>query len=552
MEKNKGMTQKAKTAWGGLSTPLKILIPTVAAVLLVVVAFLLVSSTQTDYEVLQTGLSPDEAAEATKILGDLGVDYQVEGVSSVTINVPSGSRSQVLLSMQQEGFPMSDTATYDMYTQYASGMGVTDQDKMVFEGFADEQRLSYIISQMDKIETASVMISYAQQSQFALSGNELPAQASVLLTLEPNETLSDSEADAIRSTVMTSVPGLLAENITIADNNMRVYRMQGDISGESGSDMDARLALKQEHQELIKEQVYALLTPVFGAANVTVSANVELDFDKVSSTSVTYTPPGDADNMGIIVGLQQSAQRAGAESMSGGAVGFDSNGAAPFYPETLDGEEAPAYAYTQTINAELNEVHELIEEEQGEVTAVSVSIMLDADEAWEAELPNVTTLISNAIGIDPQYVSIMRTPFKVNEDYAAWLAENEELLAAEAAAAEAAANDNMMFYIIIGALALLLIALVILGIISNKRSKKKFDEELARLEQENAQNVATLTAMAEEENVRNKLDAGGAEGEEIPETPSKERLRKIQELAEENPDSVANLLRNWLSDDSFM
>ena len=76
-EKKSSFTTKAKEFWQGLSRTLRV-----------------------EYEVLQSGLSSAQAAEATTILGDLGIPYEVEGVSSVTIRVPRGTRSEVLLQMQ--------------------------------------------------------------------------------------------------------------------------------------------------------------------------------------------------------------------------------------------------------------------------------------------------------------------------------------------------------------------------------------------------------------------------------------------------------------------
>ena len=58
----------------------------------------------------------------------------------------------------------------------------------------------------------------------------------------------------------------------------------------------------------------------------------------------------------------EAAERAGVADMAEGVAGFDANGAAPFYPEDLTGDTAPAYSYSQQLNAEVNEVREQIEQ----------------------------------------------------------------------------------------------------------------------------------------------------------------------------------------------
>lgn len=537
-EKKPTIVQRGQSIWKGLNKPVQIAIIAVLAVLLIIIVYLAATAGRVEYEVLQMGLTPKEASDATAILTDLGVDYTVEGVNSITIRVPKGTRSKVMLQLQSEGFPTSGEDLYDFYINNASGMGVTDQDKRVYEYYAMEQRLAYLIKQMEKVQDAGVMITLPQSSQFALSSNEQEAQASAVLTLARGEMLTDAEAEAIRSIILTAIPGLEKENITISDTNMHVYEPL-DASGGGGVHAADQIALKQQHQQLIQDQVYNFLNPVFGTGNVVVSASVELDFDKKSTQSVTYTPPGDADNMGIIVSLQQAAERAGVGELAEGVAGFDANGAAPFYPEDVAGDTAPIYSYSQQLNAEVNEVREQIEEAQGKVTGLSVSIMIDADEGLDDELDNIRSLVANGLGVEQKYISIMRTSFKVNEDYQLMLQEQE---AAEAAASDAQGRvERQAFLLAAGLVALgLLIALILMAVQGRKR-RLAYEAELARLEEESHMAEAEQ-ALDEAASLRDLL----AEPED---SVSALRLRDIQELAEEKPDVVAQLLRNWLTDD---
>lgn len=537
-EKKQTMVQRGQSLWKGLSKPLQIAIIAVLAVLLVVIVYLVVTAGRVEYEVLQMGLTPQEASEATAILTDLGIDYTVEGVNSITIRVPKGKRSQVMLQLQGEGFPASGEDLYNFYIDNASGMGVTDQDKRVYERYAMEQRLAYLIKQMEKVEDAGVMVTLAQASQFALSDNEQVAQASVVLTLSRGETLTEAEAEAVRSIILTAVPGLESANITITDTNMHVYEPL-DAAGGGGMRAADQIALKQQHQQLIQEQVYNFLNPVFGTGNVVVSASVDLDFDKKSTQTVTYSPPGDADNMGIIVSLQQAAERAGVAEMAEGVAGFDANGAAPFYPENLEGDTAPAYNYSQQLNAEVNEVREQIEEAQGKVTGLSVSIMIDADDGLDEELENIRSLVANGLGVEVKYISILRTSFKVNEDYQLMLDEQEA--AAAAAVDEEGQVRRQAFLLAAGLVALgLLIWLIVVATQARKR-RQAYEAELARIEEERRLAEAEQ-AMDDAAGIRERL----AEPED---SISALRLRDIQELADEKPDVVAQLLRNWLTDD---
>ncbi|MEA5058879.1 MAG: flagellar M-ring protein FliF [Clostridia bacterium] len=535
-EKKPTLAQRAISFWNSLNRALRIAIAAVLGLLLVLIIYLLATAGRVEYEVLQMGLTSKEAANATAILGDLGIPYTVEGISSVTIRVPRGTRSQVMLQLQSEGYPASDADLYKFYTENASGMGVTDQDKRVYDRFATEQRLAYLIRQMEKVQDAGVMVTLPQTSQFALSENNQNAQASVVLSLEPGVTLTDTEAEAVRSLVVTAVAGLQPENVTITDTNLHVYE-QPNAEGVGGVYVADQIALKQQHQQLIQDQVYNFLNPVFGTGNVVVSASVDLDFDKKSIQTVTYSPPGDADNMGIIVSLQQAAERAGVTEMAEGVAGFDANGAAPFYPETVEGDTAPVYSYSQQLNAEVNEVRQQIEEAQGKVTGLSVSIMIDADEGLDEELENVRSLVANGLGVDAKYISILRTSFKVNEDYQKML---DEQAAADAALADAdGAVKRQAFAVAAGVVTLaLLVALIILAV-SSRRRRLGYEAELARIEEARE---AEVRQALEEATLRERIG-------EPDDSASLSRLKDIQKMASEKPDVVAQLLRNWLTDE---
>ena len=535
-EKKPTLPQKAKGFWQGLNMGVKIALAAALGLLIALLVYIIATAGRVEYEILQTGLSSSDAADATAILGDLGVDYQVDGVNNVTIYVPKGTRSQVLLQMQNEGFPVSDAELYDLYLENAMGMGSTDQDKRIIEQYSLEQRTAYLIKCMDKIKDASVVITLPQESQFALSDNGRPAQASVVLTLETGATLTPAEAEAVRSTVITAVPGLLAENVTITDSTMHIYEVP-DSAATGGIYAADQITLKQQHQQLIEEQIHNFLDPVFGSGNVVVSANVELDFDKRSTQSVTYAPPGDADNMGIIVSLQQAAERAGVADMAEGVAGFDANGAAPFYPEDVSGDTAPIYNYSQQLNAEVNEVREQIEEAQGKVVDMSVSIMIDADEGLDEELENIRALVANGLGVSPDYVSIMRRSFQINQEYEAMLAEQAAAEEAQAVAAEASDRRNIL--LAAGGAVLLLIIIIVIILINAGKRRRAYETQLAELEE---QRQLEAQRALEAANARETVG-------EPEDTVSVGRLKDIQSLAQEKPEVLAQLLRNWLTDD---
>lgn len=518
--------------WNGLSRLLKGVVIGGAALLLALGVYFAVQGSKVEYETLYVNLESSQAAECYTKLEELGYDVKIEGTG--TIKVLKGKADEARLKLQQEGFPQSGF-TYDLYAQ-GSSLGSTEADKKAYAQFQAEQNISYMLKRYDMIQDATVMVVMQSSSQFALSNNNTPSSATVVLTLKPGYTLSGAEADTLRNAVAASVAGLKAENVVLSDTNMKLYRAGEDEDYTTAT--SDRLSLVQKTQELIQSQVYNLLAPVFGSANVTVSANVKLDFDKKNTQTITYTPPGDAENMGIIVSMRQTAERMAENGTASGVVGFDANGASPWYPGMTDEADAPYYQYTQELNAELNEVREQIEEAQGDVTSMSVAVFIDAGDEWEEEIENVRSMVASAVGVDAEYINIMLTPFKVNEEYNTLL---EEQKAQEEAAA---ANSNAAFtqrLILIGAAVggVLLVAGTVFAVIGlRKRAARKAVE---REEQRKK----------EEEWQKQQLEMQETLAQETIEedTESTKRLNYIRDLADNSPEMIAQLLRNWLTDD---
>lgn len=524
--------------WKKLNRNLRIVIVVVLLAVIGVGIYFASTSSEVEYSILYTGMEAEESAEVYSILQEMGVDFHMEGTG--TVMVPSDKRDEIKLQLLNQGYPKTGL-DYSIFEK-ATGLGATDSDRQVYLQYQTEQNLAYMIRQMDKIKDATVMVTLAKTSTYALTNNSQPAQASVLLELEDGYTLTSAEAESIRASVVRAVAGLEPEYVTIADSSMHVYRYSGDASG-IGDSVSDQVGMTKEMQTLIQEQVYNLLSPVFGPENVTVAANVVLNFDKQSMSSVTYSPPGDEENLGIIVSMRQTAARVNDGDAASGVPGFDSNGASPGYVTDVSQIDDSYYEYTQELNAEINEVREQVEKARGNITKLSVSVVIDADESWDEALESVRSLISNAVGVDASNISLMRTNFIVNDRLEQILAEQQESAQQQQEAAGEAVNFQ---YILIGlVLAAALVVVIILMAMGQKKRKRMYEEEIRRREAEWENQISELAALEEAETdpllgaVGNLPDSSGA-------SPA---LTELRNMAMKDPQGIAQLLRNWLSED---
>lgn len=517
---------KVKDTWKEMDKNRRIAIIAALAVVIAAIGLSIYFLTRKDYVVLYSGMDATEAGEIYNTLKDGGTDVSLRG--SDTILVDAKKVDEIRLQLSAQGYPKSGL-NYDIF-EGASSFGTTDMEKQVYLKFQLEQNLSQTIKRLGKIQDATVMITLASESQFALSGqNSTPASASVVLDIAQGQSLSKDDAVAIRNLIAKSIPNLQNENITIVDSNMKMYTEEE----LDGTDINTeQLALQQQTKNNLEQQILNLLTPVFGQNRVSTSVNVVLNFDKRVTTSVTFEPPNEGEEQGLIVSLKELREVINGGEGADGAVGVDPNGGVTTYPTTEQGEDGTYYKTTREFNAEVNETKDQIEHARGKIEDLSISVILDGDEAAISNdvLTQVSDLVSKGIGVEPENVSVARMAFRGNQEQAEAVAAQNEMLQRQI-------TMKYVTYIIIAAIVLL--ALGAIGLIyflkkkKEKQLQQQLEEELAQPEMPSG-----IDLLADEDISIDDLTAKDSETTE-----------KIFKLVQNNPEAVAQLLRNWLDDE---
>ncbi len=493
-----------------------------------------------EYQVLYSGMESTEAGEVYTKLLDMGIDAKAR--PGGTIEVPKNTVEDARLKLSAEGYPKTGRIEYDIYKE-ATAFGMTDTDKKIFEKLQLQQDIATTINKMDKVQSATVLLTIAEENQFVLSNKtNTQSTAAVMLVLKAGQTLTNAEADAIRILVSKSVPSLLPEDVAITDDKMNIYT-SGSIDGEGIGSANEQLDLQTRVKNQLEQQIYNLLTPVFGTNNLSVSVNTILDFDKTATESITLTPPvDDAGNNGIVVALKETEERIiNAQGANGGEPGqVDNGGGVPVYPE-LDAAAGDSVYYnvTREVNQEVNQLIQQIDKAKGTIKELTATILINGDPTeLAAILPDVKTQVMTAIGIPidrQESITVSAMPFQQNID-------NQKLMEEEKAAAERAMQAQQMqqyiMYGIIGAIALIIVLMFL------RASKKKKAAEAAE--------AARLLAL-EQEQMRVDLVADGEidlnQPIEAPEERQNTTLEQIKAMIKKNPESVAQLLRNWLNED---
>lgn len=522
----------------------QILIIAVVALTIVILVILSQMANQVEYTTLFTGLSEEEAGTVMTALEEQGVDV-VAGPDG-TLMVPKDQAQQLRYSLSAAGIPGTDALDYSLYSENASSFGATDQDKDFYEQAQLQYNISQTINRMDKVQSSTVLLAIAEQSPYVLSGEE-PAvsSASILITLRNADVpLTQAEVNSIRDITAKAVPSLTADEIAIVDQNMRSYGTESEE--DASSSIEAQFQLQQQVAEKLQQQIITLLTPVFGPDNISANVNVILDFDKTTTNSLTLSPPtNDAENMGIVTSMRQTAERLqGVDQVAEGEPGLDPNGGTLTYQviDNLAGDSTYYSAVTE-VNAEVNEVSQQIEEAQGDITDISCTVILNGGDALTDILPEVRSQVATAIGVPLNSITVSAMPFEANALYEQQMQELQE--AQRQAEMRQFVQSLIVPLLIVGGI--VAAALIIVNYLRKRRKEQEQEEQWRLWEQQEAE----TRARAEEE-AGQFVDV--VADEEIDPTDllkeKNEALHNVRKLVDEDSAAIAQLLRNWLSDNA--
>ncbi len=508
----------------GKRTRLIVLVTLIFAIIIIVSVVL----NQKTYTVLYSGMQRADTAQVLNMLAEMGVDAKADGDDTVLV---TGTEVETLrLQLAAQGYPSSGL-NYDIY-QSASGLGVTDSEKKVWYQYQLQENLRKTITQMEKVEAAVVNIDLAESSSYVLSNKNEVSTASIMLTLKQGQKLGNTEVTAIAELVSKSVSGLDIENVRIVDSQMNLYSIGTETDLDSA---DSQLGLQNNVKQQLQQQVINLLAPVFGKNNVLAEVSVKLNFDRTVSESIEYKAPEGREE-GLVVSMKELVE-AITNNTEGGIAGIDANGNASQYLGTIGAEgDALYYNLSREINFEIDQTTTQIEKAKGQIESLSVSVILNSENTGNYT-DEVKQLVSTATGAATNSITVEMLPFadpdsSMTEQAASSLDIQQKMITSVQSG-----QTMRMVILVIGGLIVLIFIFAIIKMLMPKK------EEFAT-ETEGFEFIADEEIIPDPESQDSDIKSReiNFEGED-------DNLSVLKEYVNKNPESVANMLRNWLNDD---
>jgi len=505
----------------------------VLSVVIIVLAIVIISlMTRTNWVVLSGTGDAQSTAVIYGALEDMGIPNRVV---NNRIEVPEERLGEVQMRLREQGLLGSTLFNTDLLDQ-ATGFGITDNHarELYDRQTADEIRIAII--QVPKIQSALVILKSGDTSVFRVATNTKQASASVMLTLRPGERLTNADAQAIGEIVRTAIPGIEYQNITISDNDLNVFK-----PGDAGLDLDEvaekRIVLRDKITEQLRDNIEVLLSPVYGLPNIQVQPNVKLNFDRVVQEKVEFDPPIPGEVEGILRSQEELYERSRGWRDAEGIPGTDSNNMGTVeYPFGPFDDRDDYFRHVLGSNWEINETRTMIEREQGVIESLSISVLINAEiEGVEGDYTEeVRDLVSKGIGVAPGNISVQHIPFtfvdtSLQEMFDAWEAE------------QAARRNRELFETILMYVVILLLGVMVMMLVRTviKAVQPPPEPEPVLI----AAGPDGIDFLVGDE------DAEGKEFEDIDLHAKSPGLEQIERFIDKDSAAVAQLLKNWVSDE---
>lgn len=289
-----------------------VVIVAVVAAIAVAVGYMMLSGKPT-YSVLFSDLQPSDAASITQQLTTDHVPYELE-TNGATILVPANDVDKSRLTAAAAGLPAQSTVGLTLLTK--EGLTTSQITQQADYLRAIQGELEQTIDSISGVASSQVNVAESANQTFALN-NTSPTGASVLVTMETGHTLSQTEVQAIVHLVASSVPGLSASNVTVADNSGNLLAGPGTSSGAAAQNTQTT-----NYDSMVEAKVQSYLTSVFGAGNADVQVNATLTFNKVKTSTHQLVLPGKGATKSFCTSTQKSLTTyTGKGAKAGGAAG---------------------------------------------------------------------------------------------------------------------------------------------------------------------------------------------------------------------------------------
>ena len=308
-------------------------LPTALALVVTFVGILLfISFREPAKTTLFSSLSESDKSKVVESLRQNGINVSLDSATGEVL-VPSTDYYQSKMLLAAEGLPESLPSGYDNLDNLPMGTSRSVEAVKIRQSL--ESELARSINEISGILGARVHLAIPEKSVFVRERGK--PTASVFAKLGAGRSLGESQIRAIVHLVSSSVPNLPSENVTVVDQHGNLLSKPSDDINSAMSNRQLEYTMKLE--QVYRQRVISLLTPILGAGNITAQVSVDVDFTTQNITEEVVDPEGSA------IRSEQATQDTTSEPEAKGVPGAVAN-TPPLAAELAT--DSPVTAQTQS------------------------------------------------------------------------------------------------------------------------------------------------------------------------------------------------------------
>lgn len=528
-DKIKEILEKVLAWWNKFTAKQKTLIIGITAAVVFTFVLVIYIFAKPQYIQWQKCSTTAEASEVIEILESNSIVYKVS-TDGLNISVRTSQLAAANLALGAAGYVPDQ---YSIEQALSGGIGTTQSDRQKQYLYYLEKKFASDISSIECVKSATVTLNIPEQTGL-LSDSQEESSAWIQLTLR--DKLTSDQAATIARAVATALGSSSTANITIVDNNANLL-FSGEEDYSTAGLASNVLELRSQAKTMLAADVKNVLVGSKQFDMVEVACNLDIDFAEYQRTIHAFGIPEGGGTEGLVV-HDESYSDSNTSGVSG-LPGTDSNDENTYqFQAGTDSESSSNQLIRDLVVDESITVENVLpgvinySNSSLSLTAIRYRVIREEDARNQGLLSGMSWSEYKAlnddytkIDVDEDFYSLVANATGIPRDNITIIAyEKPQFI--DRSGFSVNATDVMSVILII-----IILALLALVVIRSMISKKETD-------QEEELSVETLLQSTPE---------GGLGDIEL-ETKSETRIL-IEKFVDENPEAVANLLRNWLNED---
>lgn len=302
----------------------------------------------------------DIQASVINVLDSSNIAYTIK---NNIVEVEESKVGEAKIALDKGGLSNPETVGFELFNETDYGMSDFAQ-KINFQR-ALEGELARSIMSMDGIKYARVHLTPEKDTIYEI--DKATAKASVVLETKNNYQLNKDTVEGIQNLVASAVSGLDSKNVVLLNGH-------GEIVSNNLNNSASALKRSEDVESKIEAKVRSILFQSFNISKVSVSANVQVNFDK---RKVTSEKPILSDAGILLLNKKESSST----TSNGGNVSTSQK----------DSSRDNEYA----IGKETSE----IEYATGKISKISVGVVVPNTLSF-VQLQNIQQVLEVGLGID--------------------------------------------------------------------------------------------------------------------------------------------------------